>query len=97
MQMYVNKLMLKDMMLSNFKPAISNKSPNPFLRAALIGNNDLSKHLKSKVTLVFKIEDTDCAKGFLLNDFSVNNLLLINILCETIGEHICENPHTQCV
>ena len=88
---------LKEMMPSNFLPEINNKSQKPLLRAALIGNNDLSKHLKSKVTLVFKIEDTDCAKGFLLNDFSVYNLLLINILCETIGEHICENPHTQCV
>ena len=56
--------MLKDMMPSNFKPEINNKSQKPFLRAALIGNNDLSKHLKSKVTLVFKIEDADCAKGF---------------------------------
>ena len=84
--MYVNKLMLKDMMLSNFKPAISNKSQNPFLRAALIGNNDLSKHLKSKVAFIFKTGDADCAKGFLKIFQTIDILLLIDILCETIGE-----------
>ena len=77
MQMCVNTLMLKDMMLSNFKPAISNKSQNPFLRAALIGNNDLSKHLKSKVAFIFKTGDADCAKGF-FKDFSDNRQFIID-------------------
>ena len=66
MQMYVNKLLLKEMIPSNFKPEINYKSQQPPMRAVWIGNNDLSKHLKPKVTLVFKIEDADCAKGFFL-------------------------------
>ena len=62
--MYVNKLMLKDVMPSNFKSEINNKSQKPFLQAALIGNNDLSKHLKSKVRLVLKLKVRTVEKVF---------------------------------